>query len=396
MDGLEITELEQVYDKLYRPDLIAAKARGEDISEYAKEINFASLVRTGKAPTVRIRNVAEKNESRKIQPELVIQDEGGGIGAVKVKLNGLTVQIASEVSKSHMKSIILKLPYAISLQNGENILEAFAYNEAGTVESLHAVQKITWQGSTKKPDLYVFSVGIDEYRLEKLRLKCAVNDAEGIKNVFTRKKSSVYQTTFAELISDSAVTKKGFSEKISELSQKVTEDDIFVLYLSGHGTTCSDGDYYYIPSDIDSIDEKCVMLQAFSKKFIDSSLAKIASAQKVILIDTCKSGAYISAESEKTAVDRLAHDTGFSVLMASAMNKPALEDFEKHGVFTYTLIEGLSGKADLNTDGNVTILELINYAMDILPARSKKKYLYEQIPYASYQGNINTVLTGKK
>ena len=54
VDGMDVIGIDQVYDKLYRPDLVAAKMRGEDISEYAKEVNLASIVRSGNAPVVAI------------------------------------------------------------------------------------------------------------------------------------------------------------------------------------------------------------------------------------------------------------------------------------------------------------------------------------------------------
>ena len=47
VDGLEVIGIDQVYDKLYRPVLVAAKMRGEDISMYSKEVRNTDNFKKG-------------------------------------------------------------------------------------------------------------------------------------------------------------------------------------------------------------------------------------------------------------------------------------------------------------------------------------------------------------
>jgi uncharacterized caspase-like protein len=51
------------------------------------------------------------------------------------------------------------------------------------------------------------------------------------------------------------------------------------------------------------------------------------------------------------------------IITASGANEVALELPEPigHGIFTYYLLEGMGGKADLNGDGVVTVSELYKY-----------------------------------
>ena len=393
VDGLEVTELTQLYDKLYRPDLIAAKAHGEDISEYAKEINFASLVRTGKPPLVTLRDLPDSVAEETIKPELLIKDEGGGIGNVYLKLNGTAVRIASggDSIKGQTSSVE---SYSISLESGENILEAYAYNSAGTIESLHAVKKITCarKNKEKESDFYVLSVGIDKYQEKRFQLACSVADAQGINGVFEHNKAKAYRNLYTDSLLDGAVTKNGFAKKIEKCAEKVSENDVFILYLSGHGTTCKNGDYYYIPVDISSNKDSEIMEKGISKKDIAQSLFKIKAKQKILIIDTCHAGAIVSEESEQTAFERMNSDVGYTIFMASFESEPALEDFNGHGVFTYTVMEALSGKADKDSNRAVDMTELIKYIDAVLPERSRKTYLHEQKARVKIGGNSDTVL----
>ncbi len=49
------------------------------------------------------------------------------------------------------------------------------------------------------------------------------------------------------------------------------------------------------------------------------------------------------------------------VFSASSDTQLALEGYKGHGLFTYVLIEGLNGKADIKKDGYITVLGLADY-----------------------------------
>ena len=56
------------------------------------------------------------------------------------------------------------------------------------------------------------------------------------------------------------------------------------------------------------------------------------------------------------------------ILTASDANEVSLEKEQlKHGVFTYYLLEGLRGKADLNGDGVITVDEVYHYVSEKVP-----------------------------
>lgn len=410
VNGMEVSELGRYAETLFRPDLVAAKIRGEDISKEEGTISLAELVSTGEAPLVSFVNPPATSNNRDITVNFNVQDMGGGVGSVYLKINGKVIQLAdgsrklelvggstSTTQKSSGKTT--QFSHLLTLQNGENTLEAYAYNSAGKIESLHATATITWQGKTAKPNLYVLAVGVNKYRDKSLWLNYAVPDATSIADSFRGVKGNLYQSVNVTTVFDGDVTSSGIATAFNLIAGKVSADDVFIFYLSGHGTTHTDGDYYFIPVDFRFRNAQSVPETAVSKHFITEQLSKIKAQKTLVMLDTCNSGAFISTGArgmaEKTAIDRLSRATGQATIAASSDTQSAMEGYNGHGIFTYVILEGLSGKADTNKDGYVSLSELSSYAEEKVPDYSYAKWGYEQYPQVDLRKQSNFPLVGK-
>nr|WP_298680611.1 caspase family protein [uncultured Treponema sp.] len=383
VDGMKTVGIDQMYDSLYRPDLVSAKLSGEDISTYAKRVNFASLMQTGSAPITSFLNLDEEITNRDVAIEYSIQNTGGGIGEVNLLLNGKNIRLAENVPSKNGQTLYFS--HTVTLQNGKNTLELYAKNEAGKVESLRAKTTLNWHGNTRKPNLYLLTVAVNQYSDRGLQLKYAVPDAQIITQGFSRQKKSLYQNIFTFNLFDGNVTKEGLKSIFQELSKKVEADDVFVFYIAGHGVTYGeDGDYYYLPSNFLFTSSQAIQEQGISKNDLTRCLSLIKAGKTLILMDTCNSGSFLDAGkrgmTEKMAVDRLTRSTGHATIVASSDTQSAMEGYKGHGIFTYIVVEGLSGKADTDGDGFITLQELSSYVEDEVPKRSREKWGYEQIP----------------
>ena len=383
VDGMDVIGIDQVYDKLYRPDLVAAKMRGEDISEYAKEVNLASIVRSGNAPAVAIENLPELSDSRDVTFDICVQNTGGGIGNVSIVLNGKTIQLSEGVASSKGEQKIFR--HTVTLQNGQNKIEAFAMNSAGMIESRRASADVNWQGKTSKPNLYVLTVAVNKYRDKDLWLNYCVPDADSIEESFKKQQSGLYQNVFVYSLKDAEVTKEGLEQKFKELSSIVTADDVFVFFVSGHGTAYDDGDYYFIPVNFRYTNKTDIPLKAISKSDLTKNLSLIKAGKTLMMLDTCNSGAFFADSNkrgmgDKGIFERLSRATGHAVLAAASDSQSAMEGYNGHGVFTYVLLDGLAGKADSNDDGFVSLTELSSYVENQVPELSYEKWGYEQVP----------------
>jgi len=128
---------------------------------------------------------------------------------------------------------------------------------------------------------------------------------------------------------------------------------VVLFYFSGH----SDGESLELGRDRLTFSE------------LRRWLAALGADVRVVLIDSCKSGALLAAKGGTPApgfqirmTDELA-SSGEALLTSSAADEASLESREIAGsFFTHHLISGLRGAADTSGDGLVTLAEAYQYA----------------------------------
>jgi hypothetical protein len=141
--------------------------------------------------------------------------------------------------------------------------------------------------------------------------------------------------------------------QIAGLRQDPGNRIVVMFYFSGH----SDGEALELGRDRLTFSE------------LRQSLASLGADVRVVLVDSCKSGALLQTKGGKPGPGfqiRLTDDlasTGEALLTSSAANEVALESRELAGsFFTHHLVSGLRGAADTSGDGLVTLSEAYQYA----------------------------------
>lgn len=181
-------------------------------------------------------------------------------------------------------------------------------------------------------------IGIDEYGASSL--SGCINDASAFAN--TIEKNGDGSPNFDVKLKTDIATKSELMTLIKNLFSG--DDDIALLYFSGHGHIDSAGGYLVTP-DYQPNDEGVPMDKILS--IANSSKAK----DKIIILDCCYSGAFGSPSNNgNTTLTQIIE--GVVVLTASRDSQTALE-VNGHGVFTSLLIDALQGgAADLR--GHIT------------------------------------------
>lgn len=179
-------------------------------------------------------------------------------------------------------------------------------------------------------------VGLNDY--PNAPLKGCVNDAYGVSNVLERHSDG--SPNFDVMLITDTCTKSELKRNIKALFEG--DNEIALLYFSGHGTVTSTGGYI-VTTDYSEDDEGVSMDEILV--IANSSKAK----NKVIVLDCCNSGAFgspaLHKESNLTSIC-----DGLTVLTASKKDESAME-YNGSGIFTSLLIEALhGGAADLRGD----------------------------------------------
>ncbi|TCC55120.1 hypothetical protein E0H73_36630 [Kribbella pittospori] len=157
-------------------------------------------------------------------------------------------------------------------------------------------------------------------------------------------------------------------EEIAAFYAASERDDLTLLYFSGHGLKDDNGRLYLAMS---TTRRDNLRFSALSVQLVDEALQESRSRQKILILDTCYSGAY--AVQQYAKADAAIHTgealggRGRTVLTATDSTQYAFEGSTIHGqasqsVFTRHLVQGLqSGAADLDEDGDITVDELYDY-----------------------------------
>lgn len=245
-------------------------------------------------------------------------------------------------------------------------------------------------------------VGINEYVDSVIsRLNFSVNDIEGFYEILADSEKGKYDKGNIRILSDSRnekPTRNNILSKLTTMSRSVNPEDSILFYFSGHGYE-KNGKSYLLCSDsyTNTLEETAIPIELI-RKTMENSLARI----KIIVLDACHSGA-IKGIKDSGIMTKQFFETffpapeGFVVLTSCKQGECSFEWNEKgHGVFSYYLLEGLSGNADRDRDGIITITDAHAYTSENVKRWAFKKGL-EQNPTleAKISGDIPLVYIEK-
>jgi uncharacterized caspase-like protein len=177
----------------------------------------------------------------------------------------------------------------------------------------------------------------------------------------------------------------------SRLGQKVRPEDVFVLFMAGHGKTM-DGRFYFIPQDFRYSGDDSIAAKGIGQDQLQRWLTRIPTRKSILLFDACESGTLTEDQAasrgmeEMTAIDRLTRAMGRSILTATTDDKPAREGIGGHGVFTYAVLAGL-GNVPPDPDGLINVFDLATYVDHSVPELSYNAFKFRQVPQVRIVGS---------
>jgi WD40 repeat protein len=388
------TSLESTLEKGFAPRLLTQIINEESGSLASFDVD--QVVK--KIPVVAVKSINGKTFSATAAVE---STQKKSTVAVEITDNP---QEVTEVRLYQNSKLIKTLPAAgtkytfdVSLTSSfgeENFFFVSAGSKSG-VDSEKAKFTITYKGATEaKPTLYLITIGINKYKNPKYNLNYAQADADAVEKSMNKSSSTIFKAIVPYTIRNDKAVKSGILAALDDVRKKSLEQDMVVFYYAGHGVMSGEGadakEFYIVPTDVTQLYGRDDMLK--EKAIAASSLkdyAQSINAQKqIFILDACQSAGALESVTERgvaeeKAIAQLARSTGTFWITSTGSNQFASE-FEKlgHGIFTYSLIEGLDGKADANNDKKLTIRELSTYIENKVPELSEQLKGTAQYPSA--------------
>ena len=173
--------------------------------------------------------------------------------------------------------------------------------------------------------------------------------------------------------------------------------EVYVFY-SGHGLPSDDGkSLYLLPhnADRDFIDKTSINQQELVR------MAEATGAKSVTMfLDSCYSGQsrggdalMVNARPVKMKSSGAEYPLTFTVLTASAPDQISWSSDELgHGIFSYYLMKGIEGDADLNKDGKITFGEMQEHLTDTV---GRQAMIMNRKQQPQLFGGAERVLVGK-
>src|SRR5439155_10222865 len=133
------------------------------------------------------------------------------------------------------------------------------------------------------------------YAQEAINLKYAAGDAQALVDVFQKRGPALYgaEQVHTRLLLDNAATTKGIREAIEAEAKATNPQDTLVFFVAGHGMTLGQR-YYFLPHEFQLKAERledAIRAQGLPIDALGDELAKAAALKRVVILDTCQSGA---------------------------------------------------------------------------------------------------------
>lgn len=212
---------------------------------------------------------------------------------------------------------------------------------------------------TSRASTYIVAVGINNYKYVT-----SLNVSEDDARAFARMCKS-YPDLHVALVTGSNATRANLIDVISRHFAKAKADDSLIFFFSGHGVG---GGVVAYDTEDESEDE------ILSYKVLARLMKRSPATRKVIIIDSCHSGSSRNTTSSSRRVRHNIGDPNTILFMSSRSSEYSLEvEGMSQSLFTYHLLRGMRGKADADSDRNITALELFRYVSGAVRRDSRNK-----------------------
>jgi len=405
-------------DRFYRPDIIDRVLDTLDEGQAVAQANEARGMRAQPAPSIAqtlppVVDVLSGNELRSSQTQVTLRVRGrtsadAPVTSWRVRLNGQALPDVRGMGRqdaSAGSAGSAEREFSITIPAQDSEIQVFAENRHGV--SVPATVRVAWAGAKPspggansggagsagsfeiKPKLYVLAVGVAQYQHKDIaKLGLSAKDARDFAAAMQRQQGKLYRSVEVRLLTDAQATADAVVDGLEWLQKQVTQHDIGMIFVAGHGVNDPTLGYTYLPvnADPDRLRRTGVAVDEFKK-----TLANLPG-KAVFFFDTCHSGNVLGAgrragpNDVSGVINELSSaENGVVVFSSSTGRQFSLEDPSwGNGAFTKALVEGLDGAADYQKSGRITHKMLDLYVSERVKSLTKG----QQSPVTQAPGGV--------
>ena len=259
--------------------------------------------------------------------------------------------------------------------------------------------------SVTGPQTFAIVMGISKYKYVR-PLTYADKDAELFRDFLKSPGGgSVKEDNIFCLLNDQAMSANFWTKGFQWLKYKqLQKGDRLFIYLAGHGDAIDEDQYFFLGYDCNPAGDKnnylvggAIQLYNLKKK-IAAETGK--GVEVFFVMDACRSnelpGGAEGLSFLNTAVTE--KKVGEIMMLATAAGQESLEDASignGHGLFTWYLVDGLSGLADAEgrPDNKITYSEIRKYVDKNVPSVAQQRFKKKQQPYFCCDANSENVIS---
>jgi WD40 repeat protein len=411
-------EVDAVYEKFYTPNLLMRLLSRENLPPL--DIKLEDL---RPKPTAKLQ-YAEAKRNLEVDDSVPVYANASGKAEISVHAiapddkvdeirlfhNGKAVNLTTRGLLVTDADGFDSKKYTIDLLPGTNNFSAIALNSQRTESEPDEIvvnykkdgtiatppkPRIDQNGIVDQIDrnatLHIVVVGINAYKNKINPLTYAIPDAKAFKAELEQDAKSIVGEIKSYLVADDQASKAGILAAFETIKSSAKPEDVFVFYYAGHGYIHpSNNEFYLVSADVGDSGES-LLKNGISAKVLQALAVQIPAQKQLFIMDACQSaGAFEKMQQhdgeQQKSLSVIARSTGTHWMAASGSTETAKEFGQLgHGVFTYSLLEALKGKAASNK--MITVNGLKYYLQEIVPELVKKYGSSGQYPASYGSGN---------
>lgn len=250
---------------------------------------------------------------------------------------------------------------------------------------------------------YALLIGVSDNLIANYALPTVARDAAALHKVLIHPKRCAYPAENVRLLTGSDASRDGIYAGLSWLKERIAADRsdnvTAVLFYSGHGVVNNeDKSYYLLPYDLRSP----IIDSLLPASDVAAEIEKVRPRRLLVILDCCHAGgmgikgddplagdglAKVAAPAEARSVVALMQGQGRAVLSSStAAESSYVRSDRKMSIFTYHLVEALTGHAQPQGSTDVLVSDLMGYVSRTVPRSAREEYDVSQTPVYEMSG----------